>query len=554
MKITSPSQKGSILVAVLWCVALLSVLVIGMLYTTRIDLTIAKSYNDRIQARYLALAGIEKAKALLYQDAKNRQGDGNNYSGDLYDSAENFKDCTLGRGSYRVFRRAVDENSTAKIVYGISDEESRLNINTATADELTKITGLKSQVAASILEWRKSSGVTSNNSDNSENQGNEPPSGPPPSNDNPPSSPPPGNDNPPSGPPPGNDNSDSTNSVSGGAGTDYYASLNPPRQPRYGPFQTSRELLMVRGVSRKLFFGDDFKQNELLDFASDEDATNSSPSDVAEGATDDQQPVQNVQSANTEQTTDTQTTTFIVKKSSKWSRSDRSNSTSSDRNEDNPTDAGWNALITVDSQESNLNASGSARVNIQTASEADLAAVQGFNEEIARAIVQYRAKKKFKSIADLLDVTPSQTQGEFGKTITSPVNTGESVINQDLLQQVADDLTVNSETQFRGLININTAKAEVLNCLTGLTPELTQAIISYRQSTGNFQNIAYLLQVPGITREIFQQVAPRITTRSETFRIIAEGKVRSSGIRQRIQAIVLVTPDNVKTLSYREDL
>jgi|GEM_PF-523840 len=544
MRIKSPFQKGSILIAVLWCVALLSVLVIGMLYTTRIDLSIAKSYNDRIQARYLALAGIEKAKALLYQDAKTRQGDGKNHTGELYDSAENFKDCTLGRGSYRVIRRGVDENSTSKIIYGISDEESRLNVNTATADELTKITGLKTQVAASILEWRKNSGVTANNSDNSENQGNEPPPGPPPA-----------NGNPPPGSQPGNNNSDSTNSVSGGAGVDYYASMDPPRQPRYGPFQTTRELLMVRGVSRRLFFGDDFKQNELLDFASDEEATNSSPSDVAEGAIADQQPVQNVQSTDTENAGN-QTTTRTSKKSSKLSRSNRSSSssTSSSRDDDNPTDAGWNTLITVDSQESNLSASGNARVNIQTASEADLAVVQGFNAEIAHAIVEYRGKKKFQSIADLLDVTPSQNQGEFGKTITEPVNTGEPVISQDLLQQVADDLTVNSENRFQGLININTAKAEVLNCLTGLTPELTQAIISYRQSTGYFQNIASLLQVPGITREIFQQVAPRITTRSETFRIIAEGKVRSSGVRQRIQAIVLVTQDDVKTLSYREDL
>src|SRR5206468_6148307 len=38
----------------------------------------------------------------------------------------------------------------------------------------------------------------------------------------------------------------------------------PPYLPRNGPFQTVRELLMVRGVSRELLFADDAKQNGLL--------------------------------------------------------------------------------------------------------------------------------------------------------------------------------------------------------------------------------------------------------------------------------------------------
>ena len=51
-------QDGSILVGLLWCLALLSVLVIGVLHTARMDLLVVKNYGDRIQAHYLALAGI----------------------------------------------------------------------------------------------------------------------------------------------------------------------------------------------------------------------------------------------------------------------------------------------------------------------------------------------------------------------------------------------------------------------------------------------------------------------------------------------------------------
>ena len=58
-------RNGSVLVALLWCLALLAVVVIGVLHTARLDLLVEKNYGDMIQAHYLALAGIEKAKALL---------------------------------------------------------------------------------------------------------------------------------------------------------------------------------------------------------------------------------------------------------------------------------------------------------------------------------------------------------------------------------------------------------------------------------------------------------------------------------------------------------
>ena len=66
-------------------------------------------------------------------------------------------------------------------------------------------------------------------------------------------------------------------------------------------------------------------------------------------------------------------------------------------------------------------------------------------------------------------------------------------------------------------------------------------------------NIAWLLKVPGLSEDIFKQVAPFVTARSETFRIFSEGTVKSTGARQRIQAIVHVGLNSATTLEYRED-
>jgi competence ComEA-like helix-hairpin-helix protein len=121
--------------------------------------------------------------------------------------------------------------------------------------------------------------------------------------------------------------------------------------------------------------------------------------------------------------------------------------------------------------------------------------------------------------------------------------------------QIADDLTAGSAgTDQPGAVNINTASADVLACLPGLTPELAQAIVSYRQSTGFFPNIAWILKVDGMSRQIFKQVSQRVCARSETFRILSEGTVTSTGARKRIQVIVQLGSGEIETLSYREDL
>ena len=119
---------------------------------------------------------------------------------------------------------------------------------------------------------------------------------------------------------------------------------------------------------------------------------------------------------------------------------------------------------------------------------------------------------------------------------------------------IADDLTAGSGQEPPGAINLNTASAEVLACLPGLSQELAHAIVSYRKSAGFFPNIAWLLKVDGMNQQIFKQVAAKVTARSETFRILSEGKVTSSGARKRIQVIVRLGASSIETLSYREDL
>lgn len=451
-------NRASILVGLLWCLALLALVVIGVLHTARMDLLTGKNFSDKIQAHYLALAGVEKAKALLYKNASERSRSGKNHTGEFYDNAQQFREVEFGRGTYSVLRRARTDEGGG-VIYGVSDEESRLNVNTAEGDALQKIQGLGAETASAILGWR--------------GQGN---------------------------------------TV---AETEYYLSQRPPYRPRAGPFETIRELLMVRGVSSGLLFGQDTHQNGLLD--PEEDGSGGPPR------------YQSNVSA---------------------------------------TDLGWAGILTVDSGVKNVNAAGESRVNVQSADEPSLSAVHGITPEMARAIVAYRGQHQFQSIADLLEVTPPQNNNNGNQNSRNRRNgnannnpppdagfgsSGQKVISSDLFANIADDITVSSDNELPGVVNLNTASAEVLVCLPGIDRALAQAIISHRASSGFLDNIAGVLKVDGMTPEIFKQVAPVVTVRSETFRILGEGRVKSTGATQRILEIVRINLDGVKTLSYRED-
>ena len=213
------TARGSVLVGLLWILALLAVTVMSVLYTARMDLMVAKNYTDSIQAQYLAIAGAEKAKALIFHEAAERKRSAQHHSGALYDSSEYFKDIELGRGRFRVVRQGSRDEG-ARIVYGINDEESRLNVNTASIEELRKLYGMTPELAAAIYDWH-----------------------------------------------------DQNNEASpGGAEAEYYSTLARPYLPRDANIQTAREMLLVRDVPSDLLLGEDANQNGLLDPEEDDGA------------------------------------------------------------------------------------------------------------------------------------------------------------------------------------------------------------------------------------------------------------------------------------------
>lgn len=81
--------------------------------------------------------------------------------------------------------------------------------------------------------------------------------------------------------------------------------------------------------------------------------------------------------------------------------------------------------------------------------------------------------------------------------------------NQNHTVVVVSDLPVN--TADYGKVNINTADAEVLQTLPGISEELANRIVLWRQMHGSFAAVGDLTQVEGIGTEILRDILDFIT-------------------------------------------
>ena len=174
-------------------------------------------------------------------------------------------------------------------------------------------------------------------------------------------------------------------------------------------------------------------------------------------------------------------------------------------------------LLTVHSRQRNVDARGRPRVHLNAAPEAELAAVLGesLTAEQVQAVLEARRVRPFRTIGELL-VRPMVVRDAEGRERTVR-------IDKERFQPLADRLTVRSEAVLAGLVNVNTAPAEVLAALPGLTAPDVEAIVAARGGAGAEEpaasGIGWLLDVIG--EGAFAEVCPFVTVRSQQFRFHA---------------------------------
>ncbi|MYB92320.1 hypothetical protein F4054_03050 [Candidatus Poribacteria bacterium] len=193
---------------------------------------------------------------------------------------------------------------------------------------------------------------------------------------------------------------------------------------------------------------------------------------------------------------------------------------------------------------------GDGQVNINTADVETLQSLQGIDEGIAQRIVDHRDSQGFFQNIDAIKDVTMLTQQEF--------------------IGIVDKITLKEGDTRSGLININTAPAEILALLPGMDSQKAQAIVERREQdppddspvqnytdeeiTGNpFTNISELSDLQEINFETFREVVDWVTYRSHGYRIEANGVDAAGKVISTCIGIIDRTGDQVVVQYWRQD-
>jgi len=286
-----------------------------------------------------------------------------------------------------------------------------------------------------------------------------------------------------------------------GAEQEYYSRLPVPYLIKNGLLATMEELLLVKGFSGSIVYGEDHNLNGTIE-TNEDDGDDSFPPD----------------------------------------------------NRDGELDGGLMRLATVVSYEFHVDGAGKARVNIngedQELEQLDGA---GLPRETVDFIRQYRqAGQTFKHPSELLNMeyqTTGQQSAPRGRGRGRRGGGGQqqtvirSGVNAGNLSVVLDKLTTQAggaNTPIVGLINVNTAPAKVLSLVPGIDQYLAEEIVEARGDLEAQEGatIAWLVSRNVVAEEKFKEIAPHLTARSYQFRVRCVGFAVPSGRFYVLEAII----------------
>lgn len=525
------ARRGSALFVVLVVIVLLTL----SAYTfTELMISEAHAVNMSgrdAQARMLADSGVELAAALLGNRSESTAAlvyhNPEAFAGMLVTDAETDRN----RGRFTIVAPLEADATAAQVRYGLIDESSKLNVNQVLSwgldDEETQalllsVPGMNEEIADAILDWI--------------------------------------------------DEDDDAREY--GAESLDYQEMAPPYYPKNGPLESLDELLLVRGVTPQLLYGEDANRNGLLDL-NENDGDASLPLD----------------------------------------------------NEDGLLDLGWFAYLTVYSRESNLRADGTPKIDLNQMLLTELydELVEELGADEAQFIVAFRlygpsnleeeeedspdatsrggrattgdsesdarlqqaaqgvARAMFSGeggsitkggmdlsqgasteIVSLYDLIDAEVTGEIdGKeqTLKSPWTSDASNLRENL-PLLFDALSTTTVPYLEGRININQARAEVLagipemtaaiiegivtSAMVGENGELSDAIGEDRATTG-WLLIQGLVDLPTM-----RKLDPYLTARGDVYRAQVLGHFDRGGPVARIEAVIDATEIPPKIVSRRD--
>ncbi len=199
------AQKGMALFVVLWVLAILMVTVLSFSYVTRTETHATLGFKDTAERKFVAEAGIQRAIIEILYRKQNAANLTTLEGAEVWKADGTVYSGQLGDGSYTVSITGesgkLDINKTSEVLL------KNLFLNTGITEEEADT------IVDSLMDWKNPSGLTRLH----------------------------------------------------GAGNDYYMSLPIPYAVKGAPFDTVEELLLVKGVTTAVLYGDGDRKG-IIDF------------------------------------------------------------------------------------------------------------------------------------------------------------------------------------------------------------------------------------------------------------------------------------------------
>ncbi len=214
-------ERGSVMIIVIWVCLGLVALVLYYANSMTSELRAAENRLAQIEAQQVVAAGTRYAAFQLARYA----------TGGAFPRPEEIlaEALPVGDGQFWLIGRDNDQVPDSEPVFGVIDEASKLNLNTATRAMLEALPGITPDLVEAILSWRRRGA-----------------------------------------------------DEEGGAGGSSYSTMDPPRVNKGGPFETVDELRLLFGATLDVLLGEDTNRNGALD-ANENDAEQSAPRDDQNG-------------------------------------------------------------------------------------------------------------------------------------------------------------------------------------------------------------------------------------------------------------------------------
>lgn len=421
-------RRGMVLVVVLVLTALASLVAAALVYRARAEVAASAAAVRGEQAGAAALSGLHYAMAVLQT-----------HHADIdiwYDNPDLFQShevAQTGGDTWYFTVYARDPQDEDRVRYGAVDEGGKIDVNTASEEMLAGLECLPPDALDAILDYRDGDSDTR----------------------------------------------------AGGAEQEDYDRLPHPYVIPNGPLSTIEELLLVKGMTGALVYGEDANLNGRLD-PNEDDGVDRLPRDDRDGELD----------------------------------------------------PGLRDLLTVHTVVPNVDREGRPRIDINggdlpedlVLSEATRTLVEvyraegnTFNHPAEVAGLRFQVKKKHKKYPDL----------RKGTWLRENLAQGD-------LETLLDRTTAKAQRKMKGLVNVNTAWAEVLAALPGLDSGLAQQIVDVRSglSADTRSTMAWLYVQGVLEADVFKEVAPYLTARSFQFRVRCVGFGVPSGHYRVLEAVV----------------